>query len=336
MSTSTTPGRPSRQQRAWAGVLGALAGRPFCRESARHAESARQAETGRPDEPIHVAVDHSRRVVAPPGVCVHRTVPAERAGVVEPQSTPAALRGRRAGRGGRSPRSDFAAFGVLAEACRYAPDDAPAAGRHAGEAVPAGPPGVAVGSAQPTWPRGRPRSWSADTPRPERPHGLPRAERQVRASASCGVVYRDVEYAAGLVVELDGRLVHNTVPQRDADFERDSTPRRSGSPRCGCPGGRSWDRPCATALKIALLLQLPRLDRAHPARAPPAARSTPGEREDPSHLVKRILPATGSRGGGADSGEVVGAHGGGRGGAPGTGSRRSPPRRAPAAPRCCR
>jgi len=30
-----------------------------------------------------------------------------------------------------------------------------------------------------------------------------------------------VEYTSDVVVELDGWLVHNTVPQRDADFERD-------------------------------------------------------------------------------------------------------------------
>ncbi len=55
----------------------------------------------------------------------------------------------------------------------------------------------------------------------QRAHGLPRAAQQVRSTSSVGVVYRDVEYSGVLVVELDGRLVHNTAAQRDADFERD-------------------------------------------------------------------------------------------------------------------
>ncbi|MET0838077.1 MAG: type IV toxin-antitoxin system AbiEi family antitoxin domain-containing protein, partial [Marmoricola sp.] len=54
----------------------------------------------------------------------------------------------------------------------------------------------------------------------ERPHGFPPAQRQVRAEASTGVVYRDAQYRV-VLVELDGRLFHDPAEARDRDFERD-------------------------------------------------------------------------------------------------------------------
>ncbi|MET1059435.1 MAG: hypothetical protein ABWX84_07545 [Nocardioides sp.] len=54
----------------------------------------------------------------------------------------------------------------------------------------------------------------------ERAHGLPSAQRQLHATGSVGVVYRDADYGL-LVVELDGRLFHDSTEQRDRDFERD-------------------------------------------------------------------------------------------------------------------
>lgn len=56
--------------------------------------------------------------------------------------------------------------------------------------------------------------------RVERPHGLPWAHRQVSAS-SRGPVYRDVVYTGlDAVFELDGRLDHTGVRDRDRDLER--------------------------------------------------------------------------------------------------------------------
>ena len=57
--------------------------------------------------------------------------------------------------------------------------------------------------------------------RVERAHGLPRATRQNRSASSVGVCYRDTEYGQRLVVELDGRLFHDSASARDRDFERD-------------------------------------------------------------------------------------------------------------------
>jgi hypothetical protein len=60
------------------------------------------------------------------------------------------------------------------------------------------------------------------THRVERAHGLPAASRQVRTRAGDRVTFRDNEYLDGLlVVELDGRVGHDTSADRWADAERD-------------------------------------------------------------------------------------------------------------------
>lgn len=57
--------------------------------------------------------------------------------------------------------------------------------------------------------------------RVERAHGLPQATRQHRSATSLSVCYRDTEYGQRLVVELDGRLFHDSASARNKDFERD-------------------------------------------------------------------------------------------------------------------
>jgi hypothetical protein len=91
--------------------------------------------------------------------------------------------------------------------------------------------------------------------RVERPHGLLPARRQVRSVLGSGAVYRDVEYAGGLVVELDGRLFHDTAEQRDRDFERDLDTAVLGQDTRRISWGQVFERPCRTAHRIGLLLQ---------------------------------------------------------------------------------
>ena len=88
----------------------------------------------------------------------------------------------------------------------------------------------------------------------ERAHGLAPARRQVRDRIGAGAIYRDVEYDGGLVVELDGRLFHDTTAQRDRDLDRDlvSAVRRKTSVRLSY--GQVFDRPCWTAGHVAMLL----------------------------------------------------------------------------------
>jgi hypothetical protein len=91
--------------------------------------------------------------------------------------------------------------------------------------------------------------------RVERPHGLPRPQRQERGVTSTGIVYRDLEYGT-LIVELDGRLFHNTVGQRDKDFERDLDAAVEGRDTRRISWGQVFDRPCSTAGKLGQLLQV--------------------------------------------------------------------------------
>ena len=89
----------------------------------------------------------------------------------------------------------------------------------------------------------------------ERAHGLPSSTRQ----AETGVGrhgFRDVEYPdAGLIVELDGRLHHDSATARDADMERDLDAAVYASKRSIRLGwGQTVDRACRTAGKVALVL----------------------------------------------------------------------------------
>ena len=86
--------------------------------------------------------------------------------------------------------------------------------------------------------------------RVERPHGLPRADRQVRESIK-GPLYRDVVYVAlDAIVELDGRLFHTSVRGRDQDLERDLDALVTDRITARLGWGQVFDRPCTTAHKL--------------------------------------------------------------------------------------
>jgi hypothetical protein len=90
--------------------------------------------------------------------------------------------------------------------------------------------------------------------RVDRPHGLAPARRQVVDRLGSGVVHRDVLYACGLVVELDGRLFHDTARQRDRDFDRDLDAAAAGKDTVRLSWGQVFDRSCWTAGRLALVL----------------------------------------------------------------------------------
>lgn len=90
--------------------------------------------------------------------------------------------------------------------------------------------------------------------RVERPHGLPTAARQLRDSVH-GPVYRDVVYVdLDQIVELDGRLWHDTVDGRDADLDRDLDAAAGGQDTVRLGWGQVFARPCRTAVRIGALL----------------------------------------------------------------------------------
>lgn len=91
--------------------------------------------------------------------------------------------------------------------------------------------------------------------RVERPHGLPRPRRQHRPVGQR--VIRDIDYEEfGIVIELDGRLFHDTAAGHDADLERDLDAKLHqdrDTVRLGW--GQVVRRTCSTSVKIGSLLR---------------------------------------------------------------------------------
>jgi hypothetical protein len=92
--------------------------------------------------------------------------------------------------------------------------------------------------------------------RVERAHGLPAADRQRPDRVAGERVYRDAPYPAyDLTVELDGRLDHSALTDRDRDLGRDLETAAAGSRTVRLGWGQVYDRPCRTAAAVARLLQ---------------------------------------------------------------------------------
>jgi very-short-patch-repair endonuclease len=88
----------------------------------------------------------------------------------------------------------------------------------------------------------------------ERPHGLPKAERQAKLVTAIGSRYADNLYRlAGLAVELDGRAAHPPEQHR-ADSLRDNAHAGLGIVTLRYGWTDVTSRPCAVATEIAALL----------------------------------------------------------------------------------
>jgi hypothetical protein len=91
----------------------------------------------------------------------------------------------------------------------------------------------------------------------ERAHGLPTARRQLRVvAAGTATTYRDADIAGMVVVELDGRLFHDSSDARDRDMERDLDAALDGRTTVRLGWGQVVQRSCGTAAKIAHLLTM--------------------------------------------------------------------------------
>ncbi len=91
--------------------------------------------------------------------------------------------------------------------------------------------------------------------RVERAHGLPAADRQQQDRVAGARIYRDAPYPAyDLDVELDGRLDHSALADRDRDLERDLDTATNGRRSVRLGWGQVYDRPCRTAAQVARLL----------------------------------------------------------------------------------
>lgn len=243
-------GRPSWLQEAWAAVL-------LCWPAVLTHESALRAAEGpgstRRTRPLEVAVAHDRHVTARAGI---RTI---RMPHLEDRAQwhlgPPRIRYEEAALDvAAGAASDFAALGEIARAVQGRRTTASRllATLEQRERVP-----------RRRWMSGVLEDVAAGAcsvlehgylHRVERRHGLARARRQVRDRLGAGVVYRDVEYDGGLVVELDGRLFHDTTAQRDADLDRDLVAAAAGKDSVRLSYGQVFDRACWTAAHIGVLL----------------------------------------------------------------------------------
>ena len=236
-------------QRAWAAVL-------FAWPAALSHDSALRAADGpgkHPEELIHVAVGRDRRIAAPPRVRIHRMTHLDtrthwNLGPPRVRYEDAALDV------GIASSTDLAALGVVASAVQS---------RRTTAARMLDRLDARLRTPRRAWLEGVLEDVATGAcsvlehgflDLVERAHGLPRAERQPRATATLGVVYRDVEYET-LIVELDGRLFHDSAAQRDRDMDRDLDAAVDGRTTIRLGYGQVFDRPCATALRLEALLR---------------------------------------------------------------------------------
>lgn len=239
-------------QRAWAAVLFAWPA-CLCLDSALRAAGGPGRRDHDDDGPIHVAVESSRRVRAPSGVVVHRLRGLEQKSLWN--TCPPRLRIEEAALDvAARTTSDFDAISTLADfvqsrqttaarLLRALRGRARIARREFLEEVL-----IDVGEGACS------ALEHAYLTRVERAHGLPAANRQLRASAR-NPVYRDVLYRdQGLVVELDGRLFHDNARARDRDLDRDLDAAVDGLSGVRIGWGQAVGQPCATAVRIGRIL----------------------------------------------------------------------------------
>jgi hypothetical protein len=236
------------EQRAWAAVLYAGPGAALCAESLD--ASRRDAA------PIHVAIDQRRRVVPVAGVVLHRVTG------LSQQTLP----------GSRPPRLRLEDNALMTASAASTELDVIAA-----LGAPLGRRTISAGmlaAALARHPRMRHRRFIAAVIddlsagacsvlehayllRVERAHGLPTATRQALRVASDGLQYRDVAYETfGLVVELDGRLGHDSWEGRGRDADRDLDDLAlNGDVTARLRWHQVFGTPCRTADRIARVLQ---------------------------------------------------------------------------------
>lgn len=244
-------GRPSWVQRAWAAVL-------YAWPAALGGESALRAAEGpgrrhRDDSVIEILVGRHRHLVPPTGVRVRRTQYLDER--VQWNVSPPRLRYEEAILDCALAATGFASIAVLADGVQ---------GRRTTARR--------LSAALERRSQVRERRWLTDVlediaegtssvlehgylTRVERVHGLPCAARQLVFATVESRGYRDVEYAGRVIVELDGRLFHDSARGRDRDMDRDLDAAVDGRSTVRLSWGQVFDRPCRTASRLAILLQ---------------------------------------------------------------------------------
>ncbi len=89
-----------------------------------------------------------------------------------------------------------------------------------------------------------------------RAHGLPLGRRQAPGGRPGARVYRDVELLGGrLLVELDGRVFHDSAGARDRDLDRDLDAAVEDRFTLRLGWGQVFDRSCRTAGRLASVMR---------------------------------------------------------------------------------
>ncbi len=244
-------GKPTWMQRAWGAVL-------LYEPAALYGASALRAveqPTDASDEVIHIAIDRRRRVAERAGVRIHRV----------------AHIGERVQWHARPPRQRYEDAVLDAAASGPADADLPVVAALTRAVQSRRTTAVRLLEQLDRRPRLPRRAWIRTVLidiaagscsalehaylQLERRHGVHGARRQVVDRVGAQTVYRDVEYACGQVVELDGRLVHDTAWQRDRDLDRDLALRVDGRDSIRLSWGQVFDRGCLTMSRIVALLE---------------------------------------------------------------------------------
>lgn len=247
-------GQPTWQQRAWAAVLYAWPA-ALSHQSALRAAAGPSWRSHNDRAPIKLVIDARRRIRIPGPIEVHRRVDFDDR-VLWNQRPPRLRMEEAVLDVAAEANTDLDAIAVLAAACQTRRTTA-----------------ARCLDAARARPRLRRRDWLVDVLNDvaggtcsvlehryltgvERAHGLPRARRQARASLRGVSLYRDVEYVDfGVIVELDGRLFHDSTDQRDADLDRDLDVALAGRCTARLGWGQVAGRPCVTAGKVGSLLR---------------------------------------------------------------------------------
>jgi hypothetical protein len=240
-------------QRAWAGVLVAWPA-ALCHASAVRAVRDARSPDPDPTVPIHVAIDRQRGLRAPAGVVAHRLADFDVKVLAHTHPPRVRLEQAALDVAAEAPDDRVAVAGLadLVQA-RHTTADRLLAALTTRSRIARRPLLTAVlGDVADGTGSLLERDFLVLV---ERAHGLPRAQRQVRAS-SRGPVFRDVDYEDfGLVVELDGRLFHDNARVRDLDLDRDLDAALEGLLTVRLGWGQAHLRPCATAARLGRLLQ---------------------------------------------------------------------------------
>lgn len=235
------------EQRAWAAVLYA-APALLCRESL---EAPRGRDDGRP---IHVAIDHSRRVMPQPGVVIHRTRDLK---LKAYGGTPPRLKVEdNALAMAHEARSEIDAIARVAEVASRPYVTATTLQAALGRARSLRRRRLIQGLVDDLTTGTHSVLEHGYLTKVERAHGLPAGRRQSPRVGASGNQFRDVEYVGyALVVELDGALGHDSWRDqaRDADRSLDDLA-DVGAVTARLRFHQVFGTPCQTAARVGRIL----------------------------------------------------------------------------------